>query len=170
MLKEVIDVNDLITAVHGFLPFITRAWSRTISQTCSSDHTTHVYLVSRDRRPRPARAYAGWTNKHPSITTMLCIPGLTVSASPYQPSLSIDNTNVDYILHNRLIALLQNAVCVLLTHFGKFLVTQPRYNGESNDSLQAGSGMKPATVPSRTPNKNALRSLDNFYVFSFRSS
>lgn len=97
MLKELMDVNDLITAVHGFLPFITRAWSRTISQTCSSDHSTHVYLVSRDRRPRPAREHPGRTNKHPSITMMVCIAGLTASASPYQPNLSIDNTDVDHI-------------------------------------------------------------------------
>lgn len=42
MRKEVIDVNDVITAVHGYLPFITTAWNRTISQTCCSDHTVHV--------------------------------------------------------------------------------------------------------------------------------
>lgn len=40
--KELIDVNDAITAVHGYLPFITTPCSRTISQTCCSDHTMHV--------------------------------------------------------------------------------------------------------------------------------
>lgn len=40
--KKLIDVNYLVTAVHGYLPFITTAWSRTISQTCCSDHMTHV--------------------------------------------------------------------------------------------------------------------------------
>lgn len=77
--------------------------------------------------------------EHPSITMLVSVPGLIVSTAPYQPNISIHDTNVDYVLHNRLIALLQNAVCALLTHLGKFLVTEPRYNGESNDSLQAGS-------------------------------
>lgn len=40
--KDLIDVDDIITAVHGYLPLITTTWSRTISQTCCSDHTTHV--------------------------------------------------------------------------------------------------------------------------------
>lgn len=52
----------------------------------------------------------------------LC-PGLMVSTLPYQPNINSHDTNVGYILHNRLIALLQNAVCVLLTQLGKFLVT-----------------------------------------------
>jgi len=52
MRKEVIDVNYVITAVHGYLPFITTEWSRTISQTCCSVHMMSVGLVSTVRRPR----------------------------------------------------------------------------------------------------------------------
>lgn len=70
---------------------------------------------------------------------LVSVPGLMVSTSPCQPNISIRDTNVGYTLLNRLIALLQNAVCVLLTHLGKYLVTQPRCNREKNDSLQAGA-------------------------------
>lgn len=66
------------------------------------------------------------------------VSDLMVSTTPCQPNISIHDTNVDYIPHYRLIALIQNALCVLLTHLGKFLVTEPKYNGESNDSLQTG--------------------------------
>lgn len=74
----------------------------------------------------------------PSIIMSVSVPDLMVSTTPCQPNISIHDTNVDYILHYRLIALIQNALCVLLTHLGKFLVTEPRYNGESNDSLLTG--------------------------------
>lgn len=49
--KGLIDDNDVSTAVHGYLPFITTAWSRTISQACCWDHISHAQLVSRARRP-----------------------------------------------------------------------------------------------------------------------
>lgn len=76
----------------------------------------------------------------PAIITMLVsAPGLMVSTAPCQPNITIRDTNVGYILLNRLIALLQNAVCILLTHLEKFLVTQPRCNRGKNDSLQAGT-------------------------------
>lgn len=76
--------------------------------------------------------------EHPSITMLVSVPGLMVSTSPYQLNISIHDTNVGYILRNRLIALRQNAVCVLLTHLGKCLVTQTGYDGDSNEGLQAG--------------------------------
>lgn len=49
--KGPIDVSDVSTAVHEYLPFITTAWGRTFSQACCCDRATHVWLVSRARRP-----------------------------------------------------------------------------------------------------------------------
>lgn len=70
---------------------------------------------------------------------LVSVPGLMISTSPCQPNISIHDTNVGYIPLNRLIALLQNAVCILLTHLGKFLVTQPRCNRGKNYSIQTGA-------------------------------
>lgn len=82
---------------------------------------------------------------------LVSVPELMLSASPRQPNISIRDTNVGYVLLNRLIALLRNAVCILLTHLGKFLVPQPRCNREKLQSPGRGCRMKPAVVPLRAP-------------------
>lgn len=86
----------------------------------------------------PAREHPVWTNwasHHHHVGICSRTDGIN---SPCQPDISIHDTDVGYILFNRLIALLQNAVCILLTHLGKFLVTQPRCNREKNDSRAIG--------------------------------
>lgn len=87
----------------------------------------------------PAGEHPGWTNwaSHPHHVG-ICPRADAISISPSAEH-HIRDTNIGYVLLNRLIALLQNAVCDLLTHLGKFLVTQPRCNREKSCSLQAGA-------------------------------
>lgn len=88
--KEVTDVNDVIPAVHCTCPLSPRAWSRTMSQTCCSDDTTHFHSQEAwgAFHGQQEETHDGQM-KHSIITMFVSVPSLTASASPYQPNISL---------------------------------------------------------------------------------
>lgn len=127
-----------------YLFFIPTAWSRPIRQTCCSDYPTRLTCFHSQEAwgafPCQQKNTRDGQIEHPSITTSVSVWGLTAS-SPYQSSISLPAFTMWVLvntLHNRLIALLWNAVRILLTHLGRFFVFQPRNNEENDHSLQRG--------------------------------
>lgn len=83
--KEVTDVNDTIPAVCGTCPLSLTAWSRTMSQTCCSNDTTHFHNQEAwGAFPGQQENAHDGQIKHLSITVFVSVPSLTASASPYQ--------------------------------------------------------------------------------------